>query len=404
MSLSKYDRWADLGRKRSKPYHEAPMLMSEWKSWSELGLSRRKAWNEEIQKRQAELQKLQAKLQEARTSSVLKLQTPDRIELLKITIALGVYNDRIGQDSPVYALSEDILRMIVNNILPRKYIEEDGVTKAGVILALRDIWPLQFDIYSPRTLSNFTCNEKILSFIESNRDKILKASKDSRRLNTNTPIVVEFRNILQQLGIPVRDYDDYNYQCLRFLTVSYVQIRRPYVLDTSNWWQYHNADMKETHICQNFSYIDEIPFHKASETEAPKFYTGNGREVGVIVGSFWSTCSSIFDISFFKNKKDIETVIFHEKLVETVLKKQEFERQSRLSEEIQNVTNEINTILQQLGIRTKQLVHISTVEELKVVFVPEDKYFFIDISAYDTFQYEDIIYFDSLKQNILQEF
>ena len=171
------------------------MSMSKCDSFAELGIQRRKvkSWYEE----------LQAKLQEARTSSVLKLQTPDRTQLLKLTFALGAYNDRIGQDSPFHTLSEDILRMIVNNILPRKYIEKDGVIKAGVI-GIDKFEYFSNEYLSPRMIDILTRHEKVISFIEQNQGNILEIENSNSREELKK-LNVQFRNILQQLGVTLNE-------------------------------------------------------------------------------------------------------------------------------------------------------------------------------------------------------
>lgn len=242
MSLSKCDRWSRLGTERRNAVHEAKQTMK-------------------------------TKLQEVQTSSVLKLQTPNRTQLLKLTVVLGAYNDRIGEDSPFHTLSEDILRMIVNNILPRKYIEEDGVTKAAIILDIEVIWQLSLNEYSPRIFDILTRHERILSFIERNKDKILEiknsreeeeiisiCDKSYQKKEIDTKIEFDFRNILQQLGVPLEDYDAYNHTRLWCLHVDFVQIERPYITE-----RYHDPyfDIDEGHIPSQVLYVDQIQFYTA---------------------------------------------------------------------------------------------------------------------------------------------
>jgi hypothetical protein len=242
MSLSKCDRWSRLGTERRNAVHEAK-------------------------------HKMKAALQEATVSSVLKLQTPDRTQLLKLYIALVAYNDRIGQDSPVHTLPGDILLKIVNNILPRKYIQEDGVTKAGVILDIEVFWQFELDKYSPRMFEILTRHERILSFIQRNKDKILETEKlrEEEEMNSrcdksyqkkeiDTKIEFEFRNILQQLGVPLQDYDAYNHTRLWCLNVDFVQIERPYITERSHDPYF---DIDEGYIRSEVLYVDSIQFYTA---------------------------------------------------------------------------------------------------------------------------------------------
>ena len=233
------------------------MSMSKFETdrWAELGLRRREAHRDE-------LEKLRVSLQKAQKCSVFKLDTEDRIQLLKLTVALGAYNDRIGQDSPFHTLSEDILLMIVNNILPRKYIEEDGVTKAGIILGLNDFWQFTYDNYSPRIMDILTCHEKIVSFIEKTKVHILE-TRNSRcpeayqNKEVDTKIQVELRQILQELGVPLRDYDFYNHSKIGLLEVYFVEIERPYILE-------RDIDPYfDVNVLPYVTYVDQIQFYTA---------------------------------------------------------------------------------------------------------------------------------------------
>lgn len=152
--------------------------------------------------------------------------------------------------------------------------------------------------------------------------------------------------------------------------------------------------------------MSESTQHSTSvPNSVPKYYrdTKNGREVGVIVGKCpWS---SNYDGKFREN------LIFHKDLVETILKKEQLNREGRLSaqnspifEDLRRLANEINTILKKLGIQSEspesyELVSTYTLERLSVQFVSEGKSFCIDL---DDLSFETIVYFDSLK--ILQEF
>ena len=78
-----------------------------------------------------------------------------------------------------------------------------------------------------------TCDERILSFIQRNRDKICeteqlrqeeemnsRCDKSYQKKEIDTKIEFEFRNILQQLGVPLQDYDAYNHTrlwCLKLI-------------------------------------------------------------------------------------------------------------------------------------------------------------------------------------------